>query len=839
MRRRGTGRAGWSARPAGQLSLLALVLASLTLGLLWLRTGTASLERPWPAPLSPQRSGAVAELAAGRASPPSASASTSTGEELRQTIGALEPTPNRPQTRLELRVLERDAHGPVAGAQVHLIGREPSGAECERAGVTDASGRVQLSWPAELAAGLKVVHPDYADIARPLVPLDGGEITIELELGGRILGQLVAAAGTELDPDLKLLLWSSGPKGIRGEPEQSCSARGVSFEFRDLARGEYAISALGDRANLAFVAGVHVEPGQEVRLSLPLSRTASLALRALESIGEELVADAQVRFEPAAQGLHESVVQGRIQEGRTDELGQLRFERLPLGPARLELRTSWGTVVSRGLELVAGENPELLLRVPPSAGLSGIVIGSGAVPQVGARVLVAQMRDTDEARWKSPSPPAAGDGFLARTETDELGRFAFEALPASEKLIVAVWPAGGAVGEDGEIVRFGERVVLSPGEQRGDLRIALEVGGGLDLRVVDEAGDPLAAEVVLEVLVGRAWMRWERADCDAQGQLSCSNIPPGLVRLTVEAEGHEQLETKLTVPLPSKGRLQRTLRLDPVGRLTGWVVDEYGNAISSARVQATGQDGGKRVQRWKAVDEFGRFELGGLALGPWSVQAEAVGWRPIVVEPLQLTLPDQDFASFQLTPDLSGLPASVSGEVALRGSGEPVTGLHWNNLRGGVLSVDGANFSISGMRPGRVRLLVETPGFERVGFESFDLAPGAALDLGRLELRRASQLDVRLLDRNGRGLSRARLWLEAPPGSKPAASGRKRGPHLPLKGHGRAGSYRAPAVPRGQWTLRASLPDGGGTLSELVDLRRAHESVTLKAKELLAPPDRR
>ncbi|MFT4538742.1 MAG: hypothetical protein ACI835_001179 [Planctomycetota bacterium] len=726
-----------------------------------------------------------------------------------------------PERSQAFRVIDRSGHAPIAGALITLLGQDH-----ERTATTDEDGRAALDWPAALAAVLRVEHPEYADITRPRLRSSEDEIVIELDPGGRIEGRLVTTDGAALPEGIQVFLWMHGAKGPRGEERARTTPERVAFSFGDLEGGVYSLVAMSGRTRLAIVTGVQVDAEQSVYVALPLSKPGSVEVRVLERTSERPLPESMVHMTPVTQGLHDSLTESSIQERLSGESGELRFESLPVGPNVVEARTPWGAVVTKTIEVVSGENPELVLHIAPSGVLAGVVLGSDGAPVEGARVMFAISRETESQKWSSPSPPAIGEsGFLERAESDALGQFEFEAVPSKETLLVAAWPPGGAVAANGDLGSFQSTVKLGPGEANRNLRIELAVGGALIARVQDENGDPLVARVALQTMVGKAWMKWDAESTNSAGEVHFANVPMGRMQVSVEAAGYRRSEQKTTIAALEQGVIELDVTLTPACRLEGWVVDEDGNAIWAARVRAEMKLGEDVRRRGKGVDEYGRFVIEDLQPGVWSLKVEAMGWRMLVPEPVRLMLPEQSFASFVMTPDPLTRPGRVSGEVVAKGNGRALRELKWNSLRGGVLSVDGTQFSITGMRPGMVKLVPEAPGFERRGFARFDLAPGADIDLGRLELRRVTKLDVSLRDAQGNSVHRAKVWLEKP-GADATKNQKAAGAYIRLKAIGRDGLFRASQATQGQWVLRAKFSDGSKA-SKNLKLSRSAQKVTL------------
>jgi len=143
----------------------------------------------------------------------------------------------------------------------------------------------------------------------------------------------------------------------------------------------------------------------------------------------------------------------------------------------------------------------------------------------------------------------------------------------------------------------------------GDERVS---GAGLCVSLHDWRNYPPAA--LSEGLLDEGKQCWES---DARGQIVTPVLPLGQYDLTIEADG--------LVPRGTTLKLERDYptqiwRLKRGGRIAGLVQDQRGDPVESATVRVRHRE--LEAEHESLTDTEGRFDVAGLAPGPWTVRVE-------------------------------------------------------------------------------------------------------------------------------------------------------------------------------------------------------------------------
>lgn len=209
-----------------------------------------------------------------------------------------------------------------------------------------------------------------------------------------------------------------------------------------------------------------------------------------------------------------------------------------------------------------------------------------------------------------------------------------------------------------------------------------EVEPGLTLggKVVNEDGQPVESANVWAsmMLEGRAGtQQWSSDRTKADGTFELEGVVAGKYQISVSAEDYLELEDKPELEVGESGADPITVTLESGGGVTGRVVDQRGEGVAGANVQARGT-GGRSWRSSATTGDDGTFEIDNVEPGPTRVSANK-GWRK------QLRAPGKS------DDDLQGELIEVAkGEVA---EVELVVETHDGTISGTVVDAGGGPVS--------------------------------------------------------------------------------------------------------------------------------------------------
>ncbi|MCP3914256.1 MAG: carboxypeptidase regulatory-like domain-containing protein [bacterium] len=705
------------------------------------------------------------------------------------------------------RVFDVLTNAPVEGATVRLVA-----GELEVTTRSDSGGLFALGWHEGIEAALAVDHADYRELRAPRIDLTR-PAELGMERSGSIQG-LVVQAGSRRPRTASVLLWNYDRDRYRGEPDQEVrtDARG-RFAFEDVPPGIYAVGCVTADLPVAYETGVQVTPGAVTRFTLEVDSGLDLFGRVELGGSRAPVAGAEVIVLPAIQGTSGPVAWLAVRRTQSGPDGGFRLTGLATGSVRLRVITPWGAITHASA--VAGE-AEVRVKVQPPANLvvrvvagppgtgagAGSGAGSGAATEgvSGARVWLGTDREARQLSWPHPRGEEPNDdpnGYaeaLREGVADATGRVDFGAVPSKTKLLIVAYPPAG----EGELISAARYASLPPGTASTERVLPMRARASLAGTVVDADGRAIAGVLVTpRTRLLSAWSALPEVHTDTGGRFSIPELPAGPVHLTFEHEGYRRKRKSVTVA--SDGE-PLEVTMDPFAPLEGYVLDERGFAVPGARVIATRSQGGGEVEkRGNRADEFGRFKLI-LPDGRWTLTARATGWLHPAGSEVVVFVPQGTFVTLTMERHAVQPRANVSGEIVIEGTVESVPGLRFDQIRGGSLRLVGNRFKITGMVAGRSRVLVSAPGFEPFGFDVVVLAPGASVDLGRVEMRRTAEVRVNLRLPDGGPAPPSNVWLERLQSEK---GGAPRGPKRVRLVYSRGKRHVAKGVHRYKWRLRA------------------------------------
>ncbi|MFQ5808866.1 MAG: carboxypeptidase regulatory-like domain-containing protein, partial [Armatimonadota bacterium] len=250
-----------------------------------------------------------------------------------------------------------------------------------------------------------------------------------------------------------------------------------------------------------------------------------------------------------------------------------------------------------------------------AAWLSGVVIGTDGRPLANTSLRVDLSHSRDEGFSGS-----AGFGLT----TDEQGRYSIGPLePGSYELHLSAKGLGAAVG----------RARIAGAEQLADCDLRLGTGATLTVRVIGPDGEPASgAEAMLWRKVGTSRHGGPTLTVDERGDVRFEGLLDGTYEVTVKSATAAPGSTD-DIAIRDGTAPDVFIQLREGATIVGRVVDDEGTPVSGARVTAYCRepDGIGRVSPiWRdspalITDDEGRFVMGRLVAGEWSVSAEARG----------------------------------------------------------------------------------------------------------------------------------------------------------------------------------------------------------------------
>jgi protocatechuate 3,4-dioxygenase beta subunit len=494
--------------------------------------------------------------------------------------------------------------------------------------------------------------------------------------------------------------------------------------FRDFAA---ALGLLGDRAVLSAPDGhfelIGLAPGATVALAahrsyvigrsepvtltvegpapeveIELSKGSGVYGHAKDRFGRPVAGAIVIAASPANLAGEGTSNGGGLYQGRTNELGAYRIERmvaggyfvvLTRGDAALNPMSFLGTL-NFDLVTVPADEPVEYDIVDTSSGATR-VFGS-----VLAKSLPVGRGNVTALGFESENMLGV-DVKIAQIHDD--GSYEFSGL------------APGEYQFNVDNVRIGDRNVRAKitaeipdvPEFRLDLRMP---EGALTGRVVDAAtGDGVAwADVTLrrsEQVESGGWLGklisqesgQERTSCDDKGEFRFERLAAGTYELTVrpqpDKDGVRAYATSNPISVEIQGDATTggvEVKLMPALALAGRVIDERGAGVADAVLLATRVDQPNSAPERAGTDADGAFKFGALASGAYDISASADGFASTTKRSVVVDLEHRD--AVEIT-----LPRGVEVSVKVLGpDGQPVTGATGRLVRAGETQpVNGAD----------------------------------------------------------------------------------------------------------------------------------------------------
>jgi protocatechuate 3,4-dioxygenase beta subunit len=590
-----------------------------------------------------------------------------------------------PPTRIAGRVVNAKTLQPVP--RVRIEARAQGRAAVARSG---PDGRYVLEALAPGTYRVSADEPRFARYVRQDVRVRLGQtraVDLPLTLAATLVGRVVDEEGRPV----------AGAVGRLSRPQRGGGGFGGRFRgprngdaiaFRTGADGSFRAERLspgaGQRLTVAhpqfeprIVGGLSLSPGG-VRSGLTVVLRHGLEITGFVRDSEgRPVEGAEVALVPSAS---ERSGGGRFAMGRAafdPERTRAasgpdgRYHLAGLEPGAYSLRARKDGYAEGRVELLrldSGQTPAVDVWLLPGATISGFVRrpdGSGA-----RGFVVRALGGGDEPRSPAPGPPEA---------TADDGAFAIEGLRPGETYTLVALGRGGMQEQQG---------ITAPSK---DVEILVGGVGGISGRVVDApTGKPVTDfTATYEADAGAGPGRRMRGgppprsprgpregddDDDAfhsaDGTFLIENVPAGTWTVNVEAEGYETARLSGVNVREGETTADVEVRVTHGRILSGRVTDaQTGRPVPGATIAATSATGagpGGFQGVMASSDADGRFELAGLALGTYRLQAQ----HPDYAEASQIVDVQQAVGSTDIRLSAGGALAGI----VVSESGGPVAG---------------------------------------------------------------------------------------------------------------------------------------------------------------------
>ncbi len=501
----------------------------------------------------------------------------------------------------------------------------------------------------------------------------------------------------------------------------------------------------------------------------------------------------------------------RVGVGGTSLPAAWSFEGLPPGP--YAVRLVQGHVDSGPVPawIEEGDVGGIELVLPAGAGIAGTVLTAEGETALGAVVELQRIRGDGDR-------PASGEDAPVQT-CDHDGAYAFGGLAPGLWRVVA--RDGDAAPDVAEVrVEEGENLVVR------DLTVG--GGGAISGRVEDSRGRRLDG-AALELDPFADGFEARTFTTRADGTFREDGLRAGLYRLTLVSKagaytGAEAL-VEVTDGETTAVDLTGSGRAEIEGR-----VRRHGMPVADAvvRLVALGEGLEEPLRVLETTtDAAGTFAWRDLPAGGYAVDLldGIVGTRR------RLWLADSD----RLVLDLVAYEGRIEGRV-ISPSGRGVGGA-WVRARatpGALADVlasrartrpDG-RFVFAGLPPGTYDLYASSPGLPPGRWRGAIADVGAAVEEVEIPLGVGGTLALHVVDRDGKGVPEARVWLETEEGRSLT-----RQPYAPTG----SGRLRLAGVPPGRWWVRVEASGYGTPPRSAVAV---HEQTTTPLEVVLPRPAR-
>lgn len=644
--------------------------------------------------------------------------------------------------------------------------------------LSDATGRAALSTlgrgPYKLRVYARGYEPEVrskvvSDVDVALRPACGLDVRVVDGAGAAVPAATVLIAGASLWPARQLETGSDGRVRVPG-----------------LATGAYDLKASKGLLVSRTEVGVRAAPGtfEPVELRLEAGRMVPIVVTDGDGDHPIVVPNADVL-----------VVEGGVSsfplQGRTDSFGKVTLGPVASGTTTAAARAS-GFVERGGVAVPDAVKEDVRIALVRGARLLGDVVDAEGRPVGGARVEVigtdpdgAPIAETPLAiefrrahfAWalKGPAPLLPGGELgVMSGPIPPIPNGPFEADLALDRMVLAPenvepWvtdlrgefrasplPPGrvrALVKHPSYVEATSDPVTLGAGGE-ARVRVVMRVGGSIEGEVVDEHGLPVAGARVDAAAVQGTLARTTRSADD--GSFAFATLPsevmlslarPGdpmhiVLRRTVAVKEGDRTEVELVVPE----------RRDP---LVVVVDDDSSRPVKMAQITALSLDPERPLRATEFTDDAGRATVDdavGLAL---RVIIEAPGFARLTRELAKA--PEELRISLALGVPVEGHVTAVRGRTDVEGASVEL--LSQGHRRAAFTDALG-RFRFTEVTPGPAHVHVDHPDYAMADVDVVIESTGRAdraFDLDAIDLAEPGVVEGRVVDREGRPVSGARV----------------------------------------------------------------------------------
>lgn len=304
---------------------------------------------------------------------------------------------------------------------------------------------------------------------------------------------------------------------------------------------------------------------------------------------------------------------------------------------------------------------------------------------------------------------------------DEAGRFSYQHMRPGRYTVSARTDVGGA----------SQTFVLRQDERKED--IVLTVGGGRSVRGVVRG---LRSEQLPQTcLLLRPASSAESFSThpDAQGAYTLNGVPPGRAVISVHGGGRE-FDKPVDVPADRDAVLDIVF---PAGSRLSGRITRGGEAAAGKSVWMRPADDQSGILYRAFSSADGQYEIEGVPPGEYRLRADEDISRLVTIagdEVLNIDIPLAQLAA-RVVEDAGTVPI-VDANVHLRGS-EPATA----RVRGDKKTDHFGQFTLTGIEPGEIVLLVYKPGYE---LHREKIAYSTPIANKTITLRKSAGVEVRV-----------------------------------------------------------------------------------------------